>query len=293
MAKRTGGPKTAEGKLVSSKNALKTGAYSDSVLLPQESKEDFENLRDQFIKDFSPQDAVEMNLVQDLVEIAWKQTRLRNIERSYLIQKLNEPFQDFEVVNCQQLSSPVVRENLSALDLTEEQLNEYSREYDFAEELIAKDKFTEKDFKKIREDYPQLHKFIESYKLPLRVTTLDGADLLNVVIKERYFLDEVVEVVKDDELIQTSYGAYALGKAIETFDTLFHIRNFNEVIKEEIRYIRNERYMRLMQSDTYVRAHEDLRRAFSRILQEYRKHQDWKLRTKSIEVSALPIYKTD
>ena len=127
MAKRAGGPKTTEGKLVSSKNALKTGAYSDSVLLPQESKEDFENIRDQFIKDFSPQDAVEMNLVQD-----------------------------FEIVNCQQLSSSIVRENLHALDLTQEQFNEYSHEYDFAEELITKDKFTENDFKKYIDGYPQL-----------------------------------------------------------------------------------------------------------------------------------------
>lgn len=35
-SKRSGGPKTAEGKLVASQNQLKTGAYSSLAILPNE-----------------------------------------------------------------------------------------------------------------------------------------------------------------------------------------------------------------------------------------------------------------
>ena len=39
--KRTGGPKTEEGKSLASKNALKTGAYSALTVLPNENPEEF------------------------------------------------------------------------------------------------------------------------------------------------------------------------------------------------------------------------------------------------------------
>jgi hypothetical protein len=41
---RTGGPKTPEGKLVSSRNSLKIGVYSKQLFLPGERAEDFEEL---------------------------------------------------------------------------------------------------------------------------------------------------------------------------------------------------------------------------------------------------------
>jgi hypothetical protein len=86
-----------------------------------------------------------------------------------------------------------------------------------------------------------------------------------------------------------SLGSYALSKVIDQIDTIFLIRN----LASEIHYVKNERYMKLMQSETCLRAHEDLRRAFSRTLHEYRKHQEWKLRTQSIPDPLFPIYKID
>ena len=58
QSKRTGGPKTPEGKRVSAHNALKTGAYTSLIILPGESEQDFQQLEDQFIHDFVPQDIV-------------------------------------------------------------------------------------------------------------------------------------------------------------------------------------------------------------------------------------------
>jgi len=54
-AKRGGGPKTEAGKLASSSNALKTGAYSSELTLPGESEADFKHLEEQVVRDFSPE----------------------------------------------------------------------------------------------------------------------------------------------------------------------------------------------------------------------------------------------
>jgi hypothetical protein len=50
----SGGPKTIEGKLASSRNAIKTGAYAVQVLLPGESEKEFCELEQFFIDDFAP-----------------------------------------------------------------------------------------------------------------------------------------------------------------------------------------------------------------------------------------------
>jgi hypothetical protein len=48
-SKRSGGPKTAEGKLAVANNALKTRSHSLKTILPGESEQDFKQLQDQGI----------------------------------------------------------------------------------------------------------------------------------------------------------------------------------------------------------------------------------------------------
>ncbi len=106
-------------------------------------------------------------------------------------------------------------------------------------------------------------------------------------------LDDIENIETNYEVVPASFGACILNKVIESLDGIFQIRSQSDLIKQEIRYVKNGPYMKLMQSETYTRAHEDLRRAFSRALQELRKHQEWKLRNKSIEMAVSKIYKTD
>ena len=91
MAKgnRTGGPKTQLGKLVSSNNALKTGAYSVQQILPGEKQEDFEELHQMFKDDFQPMGVTEASLVHEISLLAWKKLRLERIENQYLYGVLN------------------------------------------------------------------------------------------------------------------------------------------------------------------------------------------------------------
>lgn len=77
-SKLSGGPQTDEGKKTASRNSLKTGTYSKLVVLPNESQEEFDQLVEQFQKDFYPKDAVEMMLVREMAVITWKKLRLEN-----------------------------------------------------------------------------------------------------------------------------------------------------------------------------------------------------------------------
>lgn len=88
-SRKSGGPKSPEGKLVSSRNALKFGAYSKQAVLPGENPEDLHELEDLFIADFSPKGVTELSLVNELAILTWKKLRLERIENNYLVGLLN------------------------------------------------------------------------------------------------------------------------------------------------------------------------------------------------------------
>ncbi len=48
----SGGPKTVEGKLASSRKAIKTGTYTVQVLLPGKCEQEFRKLEQLFIDEF-------------------------------------------------------------------------------------------------------------------------------------------------------------------------------------------------------------------------------------------------
>lgn len=95
-SRRSGGPKTAEGKAVSSRNSLKTGAYSKQEVLPGENLQELLELEQYFIEDFSPQGVTESALVHDLTVLAWKKLRLERLEYRHLRNKLNQPLEYYE-----------------------------------------------------------------------------------------------------------------------------------------------------------------------------------------------------
>ena len=89
-SRRSGGPKTAEGKLASSRNSLKIGAYSKQEVLPGENHQELLELEQYFIEDFAPQGVTESALVHDLTVLAWKKLRLERLEYRQLLDKLND-----------------------------------------------------------------------------------------------------------------------------------------------------------------------------------------------------------
>jgi hypothetical protein len=95
-SRRSGGPQTAEGKLASSRNSLKTGVYSKQEVLPSEDPKVLLELEQYFMEDFAPQGVTESALVHDLTVLAWKKLRLERLEYRRLRDKLNEPLDYFE-----------------------------------------------------------------------------------------------------------------------------------------------------------------------------------------------------
>jgi hypothetical protein len=75
-AKMSTGPRTAEGKANSSKNAIKHGIYSNTILLKSESRPDYDLLLDGFWEYFKPVGMFEEFLVEKLLVQSWRHRRL-------------------------------------------------------------------------------------------------------------------------------------------------------------------------------------------------------------------------
>jgi hypothetical protein len=61
------GPRTSEGKERSSRNSLKHGLTSESIVLAHESREEFDDLEASYLDVYRPVGAVEIDLVREMV----------------------------------------------------------------------------------------------------------------------------------------------------------------------------------------------------------------------------------
>ena len=83
-ATKSTGPKTPEGKTLSSTNATKHGLVSKQVLLQDESEEEFEEFSQGLREDLKPVGALETRLVEDIAADFWRLSRIRRIEAGIL-----------------------------------------------------------------------------------------------------------------------------------------------------------------------------------------------------------------
>jgi len=74
------GPTSVTGKAVSSMNALKTGIYAKSLVLPSEKLADLEQLIDEYYESHHPATPEARSLVDDLIYGEWLKRRLRAAE---------------------------------------------------------------------------------------------------------------------------------------------------------------------------------------------------------------------
>jgi hypothetical protein len=66
-----GGPKTDTGKAISSRNSLRHGCCSDSLILKTENSQHYKSLEATWFKAYSPKDEAETHLVQELANADW------------------------------------------------------------------------------------------------------------------------------------------------------------------------------------------------------------------------------
>ncbi len=83
-AKLCTGPKTTEGKVAVSRNAVTHGLTTSRGLLPGEKAEDFSLLRDRIFATLAPCDALEDELVERIASILWRLRRIPAFEAALI-----------------------------------------------------------------------------------------------------------------------------------------------------------------------------------------------------------------
>ncbi len=74
------GPRTAAGKAISSRNALKSGIYANAMLIPGEDREQLDQLTAEYYARFRPSDPERRALVDILIHSEWLLRRFRRVE---------------------------------------------------------------------------------------------------------------------------------------------------------------------------------------------------------------------
>jgi len=274
-AKRGGGPRTEQGKVASSGNALKTGTYSSVLALPGESESDFQALEEQLVRDFSPKDVAERILIHDLAVTTWKKLRLDRVEHAVMMAAINKPVTlndlrrdgisldyDYETLikDLGDYTDDFIIENRVHLDFL-------SR---FIEYPIAKEEFYE-----LPKTHPKLYRtIVDLARAEFNFTEVspvpEQIGMLNF---------------KDDNYRNHSFVHYIFPVIHEQCERIAHIAERIDEIRSAVANIKERKLLELMQQPTIVRAGEDLNRAFSRTLNELRRQQQWRVKM-AVEVSS-------
>ena len=91
------GPRTEQGKSVSSQNATSHGLYAATVVVHHwESKSGFDKLREEYCNRFRPVDRAESDIVDRLVDSTWRRNRAISIETTLLDLEIEEMNDDIE-----------------------------------------------------------------------------------------------------------------------------------------------------------------------------------------------------
>jgi hypothetical protein len=79
-AQRSTGPRSVEGKVRASQNALKTGLYAQGIVIGAELGSKLEELEAQFTAEYHPTTPTERSLVDQLIHCEWMLRRFRWVE---------------------------------------------------------------------------------------------------------------------------------------------------------------------------------------------------------------------
>ena len=102
-ARLSTGPRTAEGKAQSSRNALKHGLTAREVVVREDQQEEFNDLRDRMLTDLDPQGAVEIETFNILLHAAWNIRRFRALEAALMVNGLDPVFDESTIKTLDRL----------------------------------------------------------------------------------------------------------------------------------------------------------------------------------------------
>ena len=279
-SKRSGGPKSLEGKAASSRNAVKTGSYSAQIALSAEEEADFKAFEDEFMNDFEPQGVVESSMVHELAVLAWKKLRLERVEHQLMRDQLKSPITPQEYIDAGFEGKGGIAFALQQLEHMDDQLvAKHTRDLELARS-IKKDRHKESVLQSLDQDYPDFY-----VRLQKVVRQLDRGQHQIIVAWTGIDNDKPSYKTKRSAAdIPPSILSEALDQVIEESEAVTHVSKNIELIQGLKSKILDKRLMAMMESTTSHRVHEDLGRLFSRRLKELREQQSWRLKRDIIDV---------
>ncbi len=265
--KRSGGPKTAAGKLVASQNSLKTGTYSNVAVLPHEDQEEFNLLVDQFNRDFAPKDVIEISLVRELAVITWKKLRLEKLEQGYFLKKLNAPILQADFLD-------------SGLGFNDARFKYWSEDRSLNDEQLAKSidvlKFI-RPFAQQNITLAQLLLLKGSYAFAYEAV-LNAFRQVEPLATEDPTVDDLMDqTLKFKDQPVRFFLQVVFEQMVVLHEASIWCTQHEDDISSAIAQIKQERLLKLMQSDDGRRANDDLSRSLIRALSEFRKHNNWRI----------------
>jgi len=88
------GPKTESGRKRSSQNALTHGLTAQTLVLPTEDPEEFNQLLTSYLDQFQPDGPAELHLVHEMVASKWRLQRLAMIETQLYVEYIEHAQED-------------------------------------------------------------------------------------------------------------------------------------------------------------------------------------------------------
>jgi hypothetical protein len=101
-ARRSTGPRTQEGKARSSLNAVKTGCFARTPLLPGEEPAEMEAFVAEIIADLSPATAGERDLAERIAGLLWRRRRLWRAEEEVIAEEFGLPMDEEDAVDLEE-----------------------------------------------------------------------------------------------------------------------------------------------------------------------------------------------
>lgn len=268
------GPRTDQGKKRVSKNALKSGVYARDIVLPNESLTEFEAHHQCFIDDFRPQDIVGSQLVRDMAIVVWKRMRFERIENRVLTDLLNAPIREEEAAGTTYLWRKEVSCVVHAVHLmTDEYLEELEVALQSAIEF-QEHQLSDEQISEFAKAIPMLDEFLNlqypDYELTPSYKMLSAYPRkLNLGLNENASSSEMLKI------------------AIKEMRENQWLGTHRDAILREYAAVRNKRMMAFMENAGTSRAFDDLRRSFSKLLAEYRRHEAWLRDRGSIDMGVI------
>lgn len=282
---RTGGPKTAEGKAIASRNSIKTGAYSTQVVLPGESEEEFRELEQCFFEDFRPEGVTEALMVHDLSVISWKKRRLTRMEHAVLMAQLQAPIRAEEYFEAGLPRREEFKWALENLDLlTQENLALYERHAVLVKGMGREEGSAER-IAEIQKNEPGLFKRLERLIIDYMDAQESGRHDDIPVMLRLNLLRQLALGSPIEEMIE-EMAPYLELEIISQAEGVRYVINHMDQINAIRQIVKDKRHLALAAMDGQSRAMDDLNRAFYRTLRELRTHQEWGRRHRVIDVTA-------